>query len=112
MSITGQEDRKEDGKGLGEKTKQTITRSQFENHHSTSPTNHAPAHVVAVSFKFAMEPDDLGPAVVIVAWVFAALAAVVVGTRLFVRLRIVPRTLRLDDYIILLTLVSLPFGTL
>jgi hypothetical protein len=59
-----------------------------------------------------MEPDDLGPAVVIVAWVFAALAAVVVGTRLFVRLRIVPRTLRLDDYIILLTLVSLPFGTL
>jgi hypothetical protein len=56
-----------------------------------------------------MAADDLGPAIVAVAWSFAALATLVVGVRIHVRLRIL-QTLRIDDYIILLTLVSLlPF---
>lgn len=53
------------------------------------------------------DADNLGPAVLAVAWSFAVLAAAVVGARIYVRLQVV-RRLRIDDYIILLTLVSLP----
>jgi hypothetical protein len=55
-----------------------------------------------------MAANDLGPAVVAVAWTFAALATAVVGARIYVRLRFL-RTLKIDDYIILLTLL-LGFG--
>lgn len=51
--------------------------------------------------------NNLGPAVVAVAWTFACLAILVVGARLYVRLRIV-RSLTIDDCIILFTLVGLP----
>lgn len=54
-----------------------------------------------------MDSDNLGPAVLAVAWTLAAVATLVVAARLYVRLRIV-RTLNADDYIILLTLVCLP----
>ncbi|GAB1312629.1 hypothetical protein MFIFM68171_02839 [Madurella fahalii] len=47
--------------------------------------------------------DDLGPAVIAVAWVFASLAILVVGARLYARLRIV-RRLSIDDCLILFTL--------
>ncbi|KAK4107818.1 hypothetical protein N656DRAFT_784967 [Canariomyces notabilis] len=46
---------------------------------------------------------SLGPAVVAVAWTFASLAILVVGARLYARLRIV-RRLSIDDCIILFTL--------
>lgn len=72
---------------------------------STSPTDRSIPRVAALLF--AMVANDLGPAVVAVAWTFAALATLVVGTRIYVRLRIL-KTLRIDDYVILLTLVSLP----
>lgn len=49
--------------------------------------------------------ENLGPAVVVVAWVFAALAIVIVSARFYVRLRIVRKMFK-DDYIILITLVS------
>ncbi|KAH7123585.1 integral membrane protein [Dendryphion nanum] len=46
--------------------------------------------------------DDLGPTLVAVCWVFAALAFVVIAVRCFVRLRIVQR-FNIDDWFILLT---------
>lgn len=49
--------------------------------------------------------ENLGPAVVVIAWVFAALAMAIVAARFYVRLGIV-RKLFKDDYIILITLVS------
>ncbi|KAI0384613.1 hypothetical protein F5Y04DRAFT_277339 [Hypomontagnella monticulosa] len=48
-------------------------------------------------------PDNLGPAVLSVAWVFAGISILVVAARFYVRIRIV-RKLGIDDYIILLTL--------
>lgn len=51
-------------------------------------------------------PDNnLGPAVVIVAWIFSAIAIAVVFTRYYIRLKIVRKT-TIDDWLILLTLVS------
>lgn len=50
--------------------------------------------------------DDLGPAVLSVAWVFAGISILIVAARFYVRIWIV-RKLGIDDYIILLTLVSL-----
>lgn len=53
----------------------------------------------------AQAPNTLGAAVVAVAWVFGVFAIVVVAARFYVRTRIV-RRLFMDDYIILITLVS------
>lgn len=47
--------------------------------------------------------DDLGPAVLSVAWVFAGISILIVAARFYVRIWIV-RKLGIDDYIILLTL--------
>ncbi|KAI0896496.1 hypothetical protein F4806DRAFT_464727 [Annulohypoxylon nitens] len=51
-----------------------------------------------------MSLDNLGPAVVIVAWVFATISTAVVITRFYVRLRIL-RFLTIDDYIVAITLM-------
>ncbi|KAI1138228.1 hypothetical protein F5Y05DRAFT_385542 [Hypoxylon sp. FL0543] len=51
-----------------------------------------------------MASDNLGPTVVVVSWVFAALAMLVVFGRFYVRLRIV-RKFTVDDYIVAITLV-------
>jgi hypothetical protein len=48
---------------------------------------------------------SLGPAVIAVAWVSATLALAIVIARFYVRLRVV-KSLKVDDCIILLTLVS------
>lgn len=53
----------------------------------------------------AQAPSTLGAAVVAVAWVFGIFAVVVVAARFYARMRIV-RKLFVDDYIILITLVS------
>lgn len=50
-------------------------------------------------------PNTLGAAVIAVAWVFGALAIIVVASRFYVRMRIV-RRLFTDDYIIVITFVS------
>lgn len=52
--------------------------------------------------------ENLGPALVAVAWVFAAVAVIVVAARFYVRRNIVHR-LTLDDWIILFTLVCTVF---
>lgn len=52
-----------------------------------------------------ISPSSLGVAVIAVAWVLAVLATVIVAIRFYVRLGIVKR-LFIDDYIILITLVS------
>lgn len=49
--------------------------------------------------------DNLGPTLIAVAWVFAAVAFVVIAIRCYVRLRII-RRFHLDDWFILLTYVS------
>lgn len=50
--------------------------------------------------------ENLGPALLAVAWVFAAIAFVVVASRYYVRLRIVQEhRLRVDDWLILITYV-------
>jgi uncharacterized protein YybS (DUF2232 family) len=49
--------------------------------------------------------DNLGPTVLVIAWVFIVIATIVVGTRYYVRLRIV-RKFTIDDGIILWTWVS------
>ncbi|KAI1204110.1 uncharacterized protein F4807DRAFT_472677 [Annulohypoxylon truncatum] len=51
-----------------------------------------------------MSPDNLGPAVVTVSWIFATLSTAVVLARFYVRLRII-RSFTIDDYIIALTLL-------
>lgn len=51
--------------------------------------------------------DNLGLSVLVVAWVFAAIAIVVVAGRLYVCLRIMHKV-SIDDYIIILTLVRSP----
>ncbi|KAI0205106.1 integral membrane protein [Astrocystis sublimbata] len=55
-----------------------------------------------------MQADNLGPAVLSVAWVFGVLSILVVGARFYVRLRILHR-LTVDDYVIVLALI---FGLL
>lgn len=54
-----------------------------------------------------LSKENLGPTVLIIAWVFAALACLVVGTRFYTRTKIV-KYLTIDDWIILLTLVRIP----
>lgn len=49
--------------------------------------------------------ENLGIALIIVAWVFAAIAIVIVATRYYVRMRIV-RKIHVDDWLILITLAS------
>ncbi|KAI0015524.1 integral membrane protein [Xylariomycetidae sp. FL0641] len=49
-------------------------------------------------------PDDLGPAVLAVAWTFAAISIIVVAARLYVRMGIL-RRLTADDYIVIFTLL-------
>lgn len=49
--------------------------------------------------------ENLGPALVAVAWVFNVIAVIVVAARFYVRRNIVHR-LSLDDWIILFTLVG------
>ncbi|KAI1764979.1 integral membrane protein [Hypoxylon sp. FL1150] len=51
-----------------------------------------------------MAAENLGHAVVAVAWIFAAIATGVVGARLYVCLRIM-RKVSIDDYIVFLTLL-------
>lgn len=51
--------------------------------------------------------ENLGHAVVAVAWVFAAVATGVIAARLYVCLRILHKV-SIDDYIIFLTLVRYP----
>ncbi|KAI0152044.1 hypothetical protein F4776DRAFT_599985 [Hypoxylon sp. NC0597] len=48
--------------------------------------------------------DDLGPAVLGVAWTFAGISILIVALRFYVRLGIVKK-LTLDDYVIILTLI-------
>lgn len=50
--------------------------------------------------------ENLGPALVAVAWVFNVIAVIVVTARFYVRRNIVHR-LSLDDWIILFTLVGI-----
>lgn len=50
--------------------------------------------------------ENLGPALVAVAWVFNVIAVIVVAARFYVRRNIIHR-LSLDDWIILFTLVSI-----
>ncbi|KAM3078017.1 hypothetical protein ACMFMF_004429 [Clarireedia jacksonii] len=56
-----------------------------------------------------MDSSNLGPAVVAVSWVFGALAIIVVGTRYYVRLRIVGR-FTIDDWLIALVLILALFN--
>ena len=53
----------------------------------------------------ALAQENLGPALLIIAWLFAAVAVVVVFARYYVRIKIVRKTC-LDDWLILLALVS------
>lgn len=52
-----------------------------------------------------MDQDNLGPTLLIICWVFAALAITVVSVRYYVRMKVTRKT-TIDDWIILLTLVS------
>ena len=48
--------------------------------------------------------ENLGPTLIIVAWVFAAIAISIIAVRCYVRLRITNR-FQIDDWLILFTLV-------
>ncbi|CAG9998314.1 unnamed protein product [Clonostachys byssicola] len=52
-----------------------------------------------------MDSEDLQPAVLSVAWVFASLSLAVVVARLWIRTQVV-RQVRIDDYLIIFTMVS------
>ncbi|PQE27620.1 integral membrane protein [Rutstroemia sp. NJR-2017a BBW] len=56
-----------------------------------------------------MDSSNLGPSVLAVSWVFGALAIIVVGTRYYVRLRIVER-FTIDDWLIALVLILALFN--
>ena len=49
--------------------------------------------------------ENLGPTLLITAWILAAVATAVVFTRYYIRMRVLRRT-SLDDWLILLTLVG------
>jgi hypothetical protein len=59
-------------------------------------------------YRFTMDSSNLGPGVLAVSWVFGALAIIIVGTRYYVRLRIVER-FTIDDWLIALVLVNSHF---
>ncbi|PQE26949.1 integral membrane protein [Rutstroemia sp. NJR-2017a BVV2] len=56
-----------------------------------------------------MDSSNLGPGVLAVSWVFGALAIIIVGTRYYVRLRIVER-FTIDDWLIALVLILALFN--
>ena len=53
----------------------------------------------------ALASENLGPALVTIAWVFAAISALVIACRCYVRLKITNRFQR-DDWLILFTFVG------
>jgi TRAP-type C4-dicarboxylate transport system permease small subunit len=55
--------------------------------------------------------ENLGPALLAVCWVFAAIATAVIISRYYVRIHILRRT-RIDDWLIFITYVCLPSGFL
>jgi hypothetical protein len=52
-----------------------------------------------------LSSENLGPALLAVAWAFAAFSAIVIAFRIYVRLKIMKR-FQLDDWLILFTFVS------
>jgi hypothetical protein len=52
----------------------------------------------------ALAQENLGPTLLIVAWVFASISLIVLSGRVYVRLRII-RKFGIDDWLILLTFV-------
>jgi hypothetical protein len=51
--------------------------------------------------------ENLGPALLAVTWVFAAVATAVIASRYYVRITILHRT-RIDDWLIIITYVRAP----